>query len=119
MSSVLRAQIASNTSYKLGETALERKRAAQKEQVAGLHRLNVGAKGRRRMRQVDAEVSETLFSGSVSCGRGHGEFCRVRLPTTEMHSAVDVEHFAGNLTCFSQIEDSLGDVAGGWNLPKR
>ena len=118
-SSVLHAQIASNTPYKLGDTALEGKRAAQKEQVSGLHRLNIGAKGRRRMRQIDAKVSQTFFSSSVGCIRGHDWFCRVRLPSTEMHSAVDVEHFAGDLTCFSQIENSLSDVAGGWNLPKR
>jgi hypothetical protein len=30
-----------------------------------------------------------------------------------MHSAVDVQHFTRNLTRFSQIENSLGDVAGG------
>jgi hypothetical protein len=40
-------------------------------------------------------------------------------PSTEMHSTVDVQHLARNLTRFSQIENSLGDVAGGRNLPKR
>src|SRR6516162_5835159 len=109
-SSVFHAQIASNTSYKLGDTAFERKRAAQKEQVSRLHRLNVGAQGRRRMRQLDAKVCQTFFSSSVRCVWGTWLVCRVRLPSTEMHSAVDVEHFTGDLTCFGQIENSLGDV---------
>src|SRR5215831_18922836 len=118
-SSVFHAQFASNTSHKLGDTVLERQRATQKEQASRLQRLNVGAKGRWGMRQVDAKVSQTFFSISVRCVGGHDWFCQVRLPSTEMHSAVDVKHFAGNLTRFSQIENSLGDVAGGRNLPKR
>src|SRR5215475_11954559 len=70
-SSVFQAQIAANTPYKLRRTALERERAAQKEQVARLHRLDVGAKGRRWLRQVDAKVSEPFFSSSARCVRGH------------------------------------------------
>jgi hypothetical protein len=71
MSSVFHAQFASNTSYKLGDTALERQRATQKEQVSRLYRLNVGAKGRWGMRQVDAKVPQTFFSSSVRCVGRH------------------------------------------------
>src|SRR5204863_9621967 len=100
-------------------TVLEGQRATQKEQASRLCRLNVGAKRPWGMRQVDTKVSQTFFSGSVRCVGGHDELCQKWLPSTEMHSAVDVQHFTRNLTRFSQIENSLGDVAGGRNLPKR
>ncbi len=112
-SSVFDAQLASDTSHKLGDTALEGQRATQKEQVSRLCRLNVGAKRPWGMREVDTKVSQTFFSGSVRCVGGHDELCQKWLPSTEMHSAVDVQHFTRNLTRFSQIENSFGDVAGG------
>jgi hypothetical protein len=114
LSSVFDAQLASDTSHKLGDTALEGQGATQKQQASSLCSLNVGAKRRWRMRQGDAKVSQTFFSGSVRCVGGHDELCAKKwLPSTKMHSAVDVQHFAGNLTRFGQIENSLGDVAGG------
>ena len=70
-SSVFDAQLASDTSHKLGDTVLERQRATQKEQVSRLYRLNVGAKGRWGMRQVDAKVPQTFFSSSVRCVGRH------------------------------------------------
>src|SRR4029077_11841727 len=70
-SSVFDAQLASDTSHKLGDTVLERQRATQKEQASRLHRLNVGAKRSWGMRQVDAKVTEPFFSGSVRCVGGH------------------------------------------------
>ena len=118
-SSVFHAQLLSDTSHKLGGTALDRKGATQKEQTSRLYRLHVGAKRRWGTRQADTKASKPLFRSSVRCVWGHDWFCQVRLPSTEMHSAVDVQHFAGNLTRFSEIVDSLGDVAGGRNLPKR
>lgn len=36
-----------------------------------------------------------------------------------MHSAVDGQNLAGNLTRLRQIENGFGNVLSGWNLPKR
>jgi len=74
-SPVLDAQLASDTSHKLGGAALEWQRATQKQQASRLYRLNVGAKRPWGMRQVDTEVSQTLLSGGVRCVGGHDEFC--------------------------------------------
>lgn len=49
----------------------ERQRAAQKEQIAGLYRLNVGAERAWRPRQVDVKVSQAFFGGTVRCVGGH------------------------------------------------
>jgi hypothetical protein len=73
-SSVLNAQIASNTTDELADTVLERKRAAQKEQVSRLHRLNVSPKGRRRTRQVESKVSQAFFGSCDRCLRRHDQF---------------------------------------------
>src|ERR1700680_1754188 len=70
-SSVFDAQLASDTSHKLGDTALEGQRATQKQQASRLYCLNVGAEGPWGRRQVDAKVTEAFFSGSVRCVRGH------------------------------------------------
>src|ERR1700756_4942804 len=64
-SPVFDAQFASDTSHKLGSAALQWQRATQKQQPSRLYRLNVGAKRPWGMRQVDAKVSQTLFSGRV------------------------------------------------------
>src|SRR5205807_766152 len=74
--SVFDTQLASDTSHKLGDTALEGQRATQKEQASRLCRLNVGAKRPWGMRQVDAKVSQTFFSGSVRCVGGHDQLCQ-------------------------------------------
>jgi hypothetical protein len=42
------------------------------------------------MRQVDAKISQAFFSSGVRRVGSHEEFCQVQLPSTEMHSAVDV-----------------------------
>src|ERR1700687_1034725 len=75
-SSVFDAQLASDTSDKLGDTALDGQRATQKEQASRLYRFNVGAKRPWGRRQVDAKVSETFLSGSVRCVRGHDQLCQ-------------------------------------------
>src|SRR2546430_14148369 len=51
-SSVFDTQLASDTSHKLGDTALERQRATQKEHASRLCRLNAGSKTPWGMRQV-------------------------------------------------------------------
>jgi len=118
-SSVFEAQIRPDTPHKARDTALEWQRATQKEQISRLYRLNVCAKGRGRMRQADAKVSQPFLCCTFHWVWGHNWLSNKWLPSTEMHSAVDVQHFPGNLSRFSQVEDCLGDVAGGRNLSER
>src|ERR1700675_1711850 len=69
--SVFDAQLSSDTSQELGHSPLHWQRAAQEEQVPGLHRFNVGAERGWWARQVYAEVSQPLFGTGVRCVRGH------------------------------------------------
>src|SRR2546422_5141174 len=69
--SIFDAQLSSDTSQELGRSSLYRQRAAQEEQVAGLHRFNVGAERSWWTRQVYAKVSQPLFGTGARCVRGH------------------------------------------------
>src|SRR5450631_4205971 len=69
--SVFDAQLSSDASQELGRSSLHWQRAAQEEQVAGLHRFNVGAERSWWTRQVYAKVSQPLFGTGARCVRGH------------------------------------------------
>src|SRR5579862_4411924 len=70
-SAVFGVQLASETSDELGKTGLDWQCATQKEQPSCLYRFNVGAKRFWWRWQVDAKVSQTVFSSSVRCVGGH------------------------------------------------
>src|ERR1700737_736634 len=85
--SVFDAQITSDASQELGGSPLHWQRAAQKEQVPGLHRFNIGGERSWWTRQVYAKVFQPLFGTGVRCVRGHYRFSmdisrgRLRRPT--------------------------------------
>src|SRR5579862_745137 len=70
-SAVFEVQLASETSDELGDTALDWQCATQKEQAPCLYCFNVGAKRPWGRRQLEAKISQTVFSGSVRCVGGH------------------------------------------------
>src|ERR1700722_15070540 len=69
--SVFDAQISSDASQELGGSPLHRQRTAQKEQIPGLHRFNIGAERSWGMREVYAKVLQPSLGAGVCCIRGH------------------------------------------------
>ena len=69
--SVFDAQLTSDAPQELGGSTFHRQRAAQKEQVAGLHRLNVGTERGWGTGQANAKVFQPLFGAGIRRVRGH------------------------------------------------
>src|SRR5882762_10083175 len=85
--SVFDAQLSSDASQELRDSPLHWQRAAQKEQIPGLHRFNIGAERSWWTRQVYAKVLQPSFGTRVCRVRGHYRFSmditrgRLRRPT--------------------------------------
>src|SRR6266850_8126015 len=72
--SVFDAQLGPDASQELRDSFLHWQRAAQKEQIPGLHRFNVGAERSWCTRQVYAKVLQPSFGTGVCRVRGHYRF---------------------------------------------
>src|SRR5262249_30388132 len=121
--SVFNRQLGSETPQESGGAGFDRQCAAQKQQVPGLHCLDIRAQRLWGMRQVELELFQTFF-GSRIRNAGVHEFLRavttdhsvqlpptssVQLPPTGVRTAVNVQHFAGDRARFRQVEDGFGD----------
>src|ERR1700722_17803094 len=72
--SVFDAQVVSEAPLEFGNSSLHGQGATQKEQVARLHRLNVGAEWSWRTRQIDAKFLQPFFGAGIRRVRGHYSF---------------------------------------------
>ena len=80
---------------------------AQEKEVPRLNGRHLRAKRRWRVRQMNAELGETVLGGGCVCRHDDSSF---QLPAAEMCAAVDVQDVTGDRCGVGQVHDRVRDV---------
>src|SRR5215471_14998380 len=81
-------KLCANAPDEFRRPAFRGKHPRQKKQISRLYGFRIRAKRLRRRWKLDAELSETFFSGRRDGGHGEHSFS---LPVAEMSATVDIE----------------------------